>query len=647
MGLDVAIRAIKIALIRMLAPIPISSYIMSKDKFNKFVKISIQVYADLFIRMLIIYVVIFVIQSLITAGLLKPTGMVDTGSWIYDMLLHIVVIIGLFMFAKNAPKFVTDLLGLPEIKGNDMVDMFKPAWQRAGGAVGQMINPWTTAAANYRQARRENGRSVGESLRRAMGGFGRGAMDSVQGMMAGDDWAKMRNRHDAAVKKSANRTLIHIKREREEEVNRRKLDRLHDRLSQLSGAIGLDSSFNSQAETLYNNHVNGLNSRLQSLQHDLNSGTLTAAERRSKVAEIEKISNQLNNLNTDEGKQKFINEQKYMLSARKAQVDELNGINTRIASARSRIQAINNEISRGVTDERRAELEIEKNNLMNQSREDAQRSSEITIDKAADLQKRVAEYKQKNADNDKEREDIQKQIRAVEEMINEPIHGAVFNSFDTYFGGPGSQGRTYLNFADTLGKNRSSIYTGEAMTKMAQNANILVDENGNPALYKTDFSTNGSQFSYEQITTLLSQYKSGQVDDAALASKGLNAATLESAFKDIEKKAAKDYINANIVAADGDRVIGKNPDGSDLHLSETIKVRLKKGSVPNTTIVEWWDRFENDILASGLSSEETSKYKEQFIKNPGDFIAKASDLKERLTTRGTRIVDAEKPKDGK
>lgn len=638
MALDVAIRTVKLGIIRMLAPIPITSYMFGKDKFNKFVKTSFQVYTDLFIRMAIIYFIVFAIQSLVRAGILDPlnlggNGVADTGNWFRNTIVNIVLIFGLLMFAKSAPKFLSELLGLPDIGSGELADMFKPAWQRAGGAAGQIINPFTTAAANYRQARLENGRSRGESLRRALGGLGRGALDSVQGMMAGDDWAKMRNRHDAAVKRSSDHTLRMIKRERDADVNARKLNRLRSRLRDLRSSLAtrtFDAATISQAESDYNNHINGIRSRMNTLRSELNSGTLSSSERAAKALELQNLNSQLLTLSSADGKQRWIN-------AKAEQNVRIGEINTAISNNRARIQAINAEIAAGVTDERRGELEIERQGLLTESRNLAEESRNITTDTNVDIQQRIDAERDRQTAIQKQIEDAQKEIANVEQAQSEPIHGAFFNSFDTYFGGPGSQGKTYINFAETLGKNRSSIYTGEAMTKMKQNPEILVDENGNQIEYKTSFSTTGKSFSYSEISSLLSRFEANQVSDKELEDVGLNASTLKAAFAEIEKWAARDYINANIVYADGDRMV----DGQ--RLSDTIHVRLKTGSKANSTIVEWWDRFENELLASGLSREETGRYHKEFLKNPGSFMAGASDLKENLLTRGTRIVDAEEP----
>ena len=185
--LDVAIRTIKFAIIRILAPIPISSYIYNKDKLSKFTKTAVQVYTDLFIRMAIIYFIIFAIEAVFKSELLVNTD--PNRDFFMNLVVKVALIFGLLMFAKQAPKFISELLGLPDIGAGDMADMFKPAWQRAGGAAvpigmakaaaGNAVNNWLG----------NRGESFGKRLRKAVGsgvagatsaGF-HGGLSAIQG----------------------------------------------------------------------------------------------------------------------------------------------------------------------------------------------------------------------------------------------------------------------------------------------------------------------------------------------------------------------------------------------------------------------------------------------------------------------------------
>ena len=161
MILDVAIRTIKFGIIQILAPIPISSYVFSKDKLNKFAKTAMTVYLDLFVRMLIIYFILFAIQNVIDSGIIKDLS--DGGDLWRGLLVNVAIIFGLLMFAKNAPKFITDLLGLQDVTSGDMKDMFT----RAGALAGATGAMFTAGVSNF-AANRDKG--IGTRLRSAVAG---------------------------------------------------------------------------------------------------------------------------------------------------------------------------------------------------------------------------------------------------------------------------------------------------------------------------------------------------------------------------------------------------------------------------------------------------------------------------------------------
>jgi len=109
---DIAIRAIKLAVLRLIAPIPIISYIQpSKSKdggpFENYVRILTSTYLDLFVRLAVVYFVIFLIQDMIVNGVV-----INNGSGVIGLISMIFIFLGLFFFAKQAPKFIRDVLGL-------------------------------------------------------------------------------------------------------------------------------------------------------------------------------------------------------------------------------------------------------------------------------------------------------------------------------------------------------------------------------------------------------------------------------------------------------------------------------------------------------------------------------------------------------
>ncbi len=113
--IDVAVRAIKLAILRLIAPIPIIAYMDPKgskdDMFKSWVKTLTSTYLDLFIRLAVVYFVIFLIQDMIVNGIV-----INHGSGVIGTFSLIIIWIGLFIFAKQAPDFIKKVLGLKDAK---------------------------------------------------------------------------------------------------------------------------------------------------------------------------------------------------------------------------------------------------------------------------------------------------------------------------------------------------------------------------------------------------------------------------------------------------------------------------------------------------------------------------------------------------
>ena len=117
--LDITVRAMKLAVLRLIAPVPIISYLDPKKKkkgaFANWVKMLTATYLDLFIRLAIVFFVIFLISDIRQNGVVIG---VDDPSLINKGLVFIAICFGLFFFAKQAPKFIKDALGLQGAMSN-------------------------------------------------------------------------------------------------------------------------------------------------------------------------------------------------------------------------------------------------------------------------------------------------------------------------------------------------------------------------------------------------------------------------------------------------------------------------------------------------------------------------------------------------
>lgn len=107
---DVAVRMIKLGILRLISPIPAISYIdpkSSKDgMFANYVKTVTSTYLDLFLRLAIIFLVIYIL-----ANLSKNNTALFSDSEV-GPIAKVIVYISLLFFAGQAPKFIQQALGI-------------------------------------------------------------------------------------------------------------------------------------------------------------------------------------------------------------------------------------------------------------------------------------------------------------------------------------------------------------------------------------------------------------------------------------------------------------------------------------------------------------------------------------------------------
>ena len=771
MVLDIAIRTIKMGIVQILAPIPISSYMFSKDSLNKFIKTASTVYFDLFIRMGIVYFIIFALQQMFAEnGAIRilngaGAGVGNTGDGFRTIVVNIAIIFGLLMFAKNAPKFISELLGLPDIGASDMADMFKPAWQRAGGAFGALTNPAANAISNFRNAMATN-RGLGKDRgktgamlrrllnagRRAAGGFGKGALDSVEGMMNGENWDQMRNRHNAAAKRSLERAIKQQRRIETPADGQNRIKQIQNQIEKVKEKLKLfnDPTVELEAKARLDKARTDLHNLGVEIQTGINNGTLTGAALDEKLKQYQDLMIYANNKD-------FIRDEKVKIAAERKDKEELDAVNAQIAEqdakiasattaqerveaeikkrdleqkledithakakakeehdlraananlvnidtdiaandstivrlnadktrklneAQNKIDIINAKLAAaGITDAEKAQLTLDLEQVINQRNADVSRinadissvtsrNETLKQDKEAEtkkkttaetnikeIQKKLDERRktiEKNytdligqlekLDNPEIKDENGKVIRGgdgqlqLQQKQNDMVEQALKRSgmlgkFDAYLGGVPVSGKGYTDLASLLGQTRSSIYTGEAMTKLRQNADILVDENNNPLRFTTKFGS--KEYSYEDMVRIKNMLDRSEIDDAKLSEDyGFkNSALFGSAFEDIEKKAAAAYITANIAMVDP-RV--------------KAKYTLKRPDV-NSAVIETWNTFVNDLVKAGVPEKRIGELIDDFQKDPGDFMARASTIKDMYSSAGKQVIDVEKPDTG-
>jgi hypothetical protein len=122
--IDVIVRQFKLLLLEVIAPIPIATYIEPSSKvFNQYVKTYFAVYAELFLKIGVIYLLTVLIDSYVSdkVGITK-----------------ILYLFGLLIFAKLVPDLIGQIFGLKDMAKSFSLNPVKRLSQAAfvGGAVG-------------------------------------------------------------------------------------------------------------------------------------------------------------------------------------------------------------------------------------------------------------------------------------------------------------------------------------------------------------------------------------------------------------------------------------------------------------------------------------------------------------------------------
>ncbi len=177
----IAIRSIKLAVLRLIAPIPVISYIQpSKDggSFGAWTKALTSTYLELFLHLAVIYFIIFLIQDMIVNGIV-----INTSGGIIGIISMIFIWIGMFFFIRMAPKFMMNVLGIKSGGGNFGVGgLLAMTGAKAAGAT------WADSMRAYGDSANANIKSYNEGKQMANMGtsfnFGR---DTAAQLITGND----------------------------------------------------------------------------------------------------------------------------------------------------------------------------------------------------------------------------------------------------------------------------------------------------------------------------------------------------------------------------------------------------------------------------------------------------------------------------
>lgn len=114
---DVAIRAVKLAILQLIAPVPILMNIMpgKEGALKKWISLSIGTFAGVFIRIFLVYMIVFLTTQInnLWSGFADSMNL----SGLVRAFAKVFLLMGVIAFSKQAPKMITDIIG---IKGEDM-----------------------------------------------------------------------------------------------------------------------------------------------------------------------------------------------------------------------------------------------------------------------------------------------------------------------------------------------------------------------------------------------------------------------------------------------------------------------------------------------------------------------------------------------
>lgn len=293
----VAIRAIKLGICEFIAPIPIASYIdpkTSKQAFDNWVSISIKTYLDLFSRLIILFFTVFIFITITSDETLNTITANLGGDTTRKSLVIAALIVGLLQFAKQAPKFISDMLGVKEGFG-DIGGMFK-GLKGVTGALGTVGAAIGSGIGNYRYARK-NKESVAKALFRGVSGAGAATIRGGLAVANGKGWRGAFSDNIATTTRNSHRRVNKgaiVRQSRKEytnqmnELNEKKNTLLEKRenllmnLEAVGDELAAEREAGHEGSLRYNQLMNvysNLNAKLQEIEgEDGNGGQLADLE---------------------------------------------------------------------------------------------------------------------------------------------------------------------------------------------------------------------------------------------------------------------------------------------------------------------------------------------------------------------------------
>lgn len=244
-AIDMGLRAAKLAYYQIIAPIPLILNVMPKngDRLGKFVKAVFSTFLEVFVRISIVYIVIYIIAHLnelfSTVGALWNS---DNLTNVESMIAMALLIIGLVLFAKQAPKIISDTFGLSAGSGLEGLNIMKKLRDgevfTAGSIAGSSLKSGVQNATRSWRNNTDKNRGLGRKLLGAAGSFAGGSLTGagragVGRVRSGKPVASARDARDIADKTARE---LHDKRQKRDDFNRVN-DTMDKKFKAMKGAV--------------------------------------------------------------------------------------------------------------------------------------------------------------------------------------------------------------------------------------------------------------------------------------------------------------------------------------------------------------------------------------------------------------------------
>ncbi len=200
-SIDMGIRAAKLAYLQIIAPIPLVMQVLPKYKksFDNYIGLVVSTFMEVFIRISVVYVVVYIIchlTEMFSSASLWGNDALNVAEKLFALAF---LILGLIAFCRKAPEFITNSLGLK--KGDMHLGIGKKLADGGFYAGKSIIGGGVTAGVrNWRNGTKEK---MTEADRRAralstLAGFGSGsaratALNFGPGHKPADTWRQSRD----------------------------------------------------------------------------------------------------------------------------------------------------------------------------------------------------------------------------------------------------------------------------------------------------------------------------------------------------------------------------------------------------------------------------------------------------------------------